>query len=125
MFFSDIGNDTQEEYDFIREGQKSFHSSAPYWIGGSAGNSLLQQYITYRDYIGNNSGSYYYNSSTLSKVTFEFVCIMILKDTKRNEKFLAQYYTKVADNLSLIQGRVIKFIWCLVKTTHNNEILIN
>ena len=37
----DLGNgwwpaalDTQEELDFVREGQRSFSSSVPYWIDG-------------------------------------------------------------------------------------------
>ena len=46
--------DTQEEYDFIREGQKSFNDSASYWIGGSTDSNGI---FEYSDYIGNNSGS--------------------------------------------------------------------
>ena len=65
MFFSEIGNgwkptvlDTQGEYDFIREGQKSFNSSAPYWVGGSA-NATLHAFFNYSDYIRDNSGNYH------------------------------------------------------------------
>ena len=61
--FSGLGNGwrivvlgTQEEYDFIREGQRSFNSSAPYWIGGSA-NTTLNEVFSY---------SYYMASSTTS-----------------------------------------------------------
>ena len=66
--FSGIGNgwkiavlDTQEEYDFIREGQRSFSSSVPYWIGGSA-NATLNEFFNYTDYIAssaNSSGRYH------------------------------------------------------------------
>ena len=62
MFSSEIGFgwraavlDTQEEYDLIREGQKSFSNSVPYWIGGSA-NFSSNVMINYTDYIANDSG---------------------------------------------------------------------
>ena len=48
--------DTQEEYDFIREGQKSFIDSASYWISGST-NLEIDTEFNYTDYIGNNSGT--------------------------------------------------------------------
>ena len=62
---SEIGNgwepavlDTKEEYDFVKESQRSFNNSVPYWIGGSA-NATAKTLIDYTDYIGNNSGNYH------------------------------------------------------------------
>ena len=59
MFSSEIGYgrkpavlNTEEEHEFIREGQRSFNNSLPYWIGGSTN---LEGTIKYSDYIGNNS----------------------------------------------------------------------
>ena len=65
ILFSEIGNgwepavlDTQEEYDFIKEGQRSFSSSVEYWIGGSTNAT---QFFTYSDYVTNDSGNYHYD----------------------------------------------------------------
>ena len=65
IFLSEIGIGwepvvlgTEEEHDFIKEGQKSFYRSAPYWIGGSA-NASLHAVFKYSDYIKNNSGNYH------------------------------------------------------------------
>ena len=60
-FFPEIGEgwapavlDTQEEFDFIKEGQKTFKNSEPYWIGGSTNQN---DKITYTEYIANNLGT--------------------------------------------------------------------
>ena len=60
QYLSELGNewqpavlDTQEEHDFIREGQKSFRNSARYWIGGSSNSNDT---IEYTDYIADSSG---------------------------------------------------------------------
>ena len=60
MFSSEIGYgwetavlNTEEDYDFLKVGQRSFNNSLPYWIGGSTN---LTDTIEYSDYIGNNSG---------------------------------------------------------------------
>ena len=62
--FLEIGNgwgpavlDTQEEHDFIREGQKTFTNSLPYWIGGFTNEPNAT--INYTEYIANNSGTSY------------------------------------------------------------------
>ena len=64
MYFAEIGEgwkvaviETQEEYDFIREGQKGFSSSVPYWIGGST-DVLINNTFDYYDYIANGTGSF-------------------------------------------------------------------
>ena len=61
-FFPEIGKgwapavlDTQEEFDFIRIGQKTFTNSAPYWIGGSTNEP--NDTTDYTKYIANNSGT--------------------------------------------------------------------
>ena len=67
MFSSEIGNrwkpvvlDTQEEYDFIKEGQKSLNNSVHYWIGGSSNANVTHNTVlNFADYIGNNSGNYH------------------------------------------------------------------
>ena len=63
IYFSEIGDgwgpavpETLDEYKFIRKGQKSFHNSVPYWIGGST-NSTLNETIEFSDYITNTSGT--------------------------------------------------------------------
>ena len=63
MFHLELGNgwklavlDSQEEYEFIRQGQRSFNNSVPYWIDGSA-NATLNEFFNYIDYIADNSGS--------------------------------------------------------------------
>ena len=48
--------DSAVELDFLRQGQKSFSNSNPYWIGGSV-NSAVDTDITYSDYIGTDSGN--------------------------------------------------------------------
>ena len=45
---------TQEEYDFIRESQKTLSNNAPYWIGDSTNQPCAT--FNYSLYIGNNSG---------------------------------------------------------------------
>ena len=64
MYFSEIGEEwevavieTQEEYDFIREGQKSFSISVPYWIDGTT-NVLVNNTFDYFDYIANDTGTF-------------------------------------------------------------------
>ena len=65
MHFSDIGMgwepavlDTKEEFDFIREGQKNFTNSAPYWIGGTTDSDKEQSiWFNFPDYLADNSGS--------------------------------------------------------------------
>ena len=47
--------ETQEEYDFIMQGQKTFCNSYPYWINGST-NALPEANLDYTDYFANNSG---------------------------------------------------------------------
>ena len=63
MFSTEIGNgwetavlNTEEEYDFLKQGQRSFSNSLPYWIGGSTNSTNLEDTIEYSDYIENNSG---------------------------------------------------------------------
>ena len=53
--------DTKQEHDFIKEGQKSFINSAPYWISGST-DTDKKQYIWFNfpDYLADNSGSITY-----------------------------------------------------------------
>ena len=46
---------TSEELDFIREGQRSFSNSLPYWIGGSTNEP--NAIINYTEYITNSSGT--------------------------------------------------------------------
>ena len=66
-FFSDTGDgwgpaaiNTEEEYDFLKEGQKSLCNSDSYWISGSI-NIGLGETFDFSDY--NSSGK-------LVKVTF-------------------------------------------------------
>ena len=47
---------SQQEHDFIREGQKTFSSSRDYWIGGSS-NAEDHVKIAYSDYLKNDSGT--------------------------------------------------------------------
>ena len=63
--FSDIGNgwqpailETEEEHNFIKEVQKSFINSVPYWIGGST-DIDIERYLWFNfpNYIGDNTGS--------------------------------------------------------------------
>ena len=63
IYFSGIGEgwratvlSSQEEYEFIREGQKSFCDSAPYWLGGTT-NILKDNEAEYSDYLPNSSGT--------------------------------------------------------------------
>ena len=46
----------QEEYDFVRESQKTLSNSVPYWIGGSTNQPSAT--FNYSLYIGNNSGTH-------------------------------------------------------------------
>ena len=62
MFHLEIGNgwklavlDSEEEYEFLRQGQRSFINNAPYWIDGSA-NATLNEVFSYVDYIANKAG---------------------------------------------------------------------
>ena len=62
LYFSELGDgwavavlDTQDESNFIKEGQKSCKNSAPYWISGST--NFYNAEINYTDYIANNSGT--------------------------------------------------------------------
>ena len=47
--------DTEEEHNFIKEGQRTFTNSAPYWIAGST-NSQPDDVIQYFNYSMDNSG---------------------------------------------------------------------
>ena len=47
--------ETEEEYNFLREGQKTFCNSDSYWINGSA-NFEPGVTINYTNYILDNSG---------------------------------------------------------------------
>ena len=51
--------DNQGEFDFIKEGQRTFHHSRNYWVGGTT-NSNLNSYIDYSEYNVNNTGSKYF-----------------------------------------------------------------
>ena len=62
LYFTELGDgwgpaslDTQHEHDLIKEAQKLFSNSVPYWIGGSA-NYLPNVTINFTEYIANNSG---------------------------------------------------------------------
>ena len=63
IFSSEIGDgwgpaklNSQQEHDFIREGQKTFSSSRDYWIGGSS-NADTDVKIEYSAYLENDSGT--------------------------------------------------------------------
>ena len=64
LCFSEVGEgwevavmETREEYDFIRDGQKSLSISVPYWIDGST-NVLNNNTFDYLDYIANDTGTF-------------------------------------------------------------------
>ena len=42
--------DSQEELDFLREGQRSFRNSIPYWLGGSTDYDQGDFLIPYANY---------------------------------------------------------------------------
>ena len=48
--------DTEGEFQFIKEGQRTFHHSRSYYIGGSTSSSL-NTYIDYSQYNLDNTGS--------------------------------------------------------------------
>ena len=65
LTISEMGNgwapvviNSQEEYDFLREGQKTLRNSVPYWINGSTNvqQQLGLEHLNYSDYIVNDSG---------------------------------------------------------------------
>ena len=47
--------ETQDEYNFIIQGQKTFYNSYPYWINGST-NTFPEVNLNYTDYFPNNTG---------------------------------------------------------------------
>ena len=47
--------DTEGEFDFIKEGQRTFHHSRSYYIGGTTSSSL-NTYIDYSQYNLDNTG---------------------------------------------------------------------
>ena len=49
---------SQEEYDFLRQGQKTLRNSVPYWINGSTNvqQQLGLEHLNYPDYIASDSG---------------------------------------------------------------------
>ena len=49
------GINTKEEYNFIREGQKTFSNSYFYWMNGST-DIEQRKILNFADYIANNSG---------------------------------------------------------------------
>ena len=62
LYFTEIGYgwgpatiNTIEEYNFIREGQKTFSNSYFYWINGST-DLKRGKTLDFSDYIANNSG---------------------------------------------------------------------
>ena len=62
LHFPDLGNgwgitvlETQNEYDFMKQEQRSFRKSDSYWISGTT-NIMLGETVGYSDYIHNNSG---------------------------------------------------------------------
>ena len=66
LYFLELGTgwepavlNTEEEHEFIREGQKSFASSVPYWIGGSTNQP--NDTFNYSEYITNSSGTILHN----------------------------------------------------------------
>ena len=65
LSISEMGNgwapvviNSQEEYDFLRQGQKTLRNSVPYWINGSTNvqQQLGLEFLNYSDYIANDSG---------------------------------------------------------------------
>ena len=50
--------DSQQEYDFIKEGQQGFINSISYWIGGSTDNQT-DDIFNYTFYISNDTGKIY------------------------------------------------------------------
>ena len=67
LSISEMGNgwapvviNSQEEYDFLRQGQKTIRNSVPYWINGSTNAQQqfgLEHYRSnYTDYVANDSG---------------------------------------------------------------------
>ena len=62
LHFADLGTgwgaavlETENEYDFLKQGQKSFSKSDSYWINGTTDN-MLGEAVSYSDYFHNNSG---------------------------------------------------------------------
>ena len=62
LYFADLGDgwgsatlETENEYDFVEQGQRSFRRSDPYWISGTTGNTLGEA-VAFSDYIHDNSG---------------------------------------------------------------------
>ena len=62
FIFLEMGNgwgpaviNSQQEYDFIKEGQKGFFNSISYWIGGSTDNQT-DDIFNYTYYISDNTG---------------------------------------------------------------------
>ena len=47
---------TEEEYAFIKEGQRSLSNSYPYWINGSTDTEIGGK-LNFSNYIANNSGN--------------------------------------------------------------------
>ena len=47
--------ETQDEYDFIMQGHKTFCNSYPYWINGST-DTVPDANLNYSDYFPNNTG---------------------------------------------------------------------
>ena len=77
QYISEFGNewqpailDTEEEYDFIREGQKSFSNSVPYWIGGSTDSNDT---VEYNDYIADSSGTVHRQMRNMCHRTMTFL----------------------------------------------------
>ena len=62
LYSAELGNgwgsatlETTNEYDFVKQGQRSFHKSDPYWMGGTT-DMTLGATVTFSDYIHGNSG---------------------------------------------------------------------
>ena len=49
--------ESQNEYDFVKQGQRSFRTGDSYWLSGTT-NTTLEETVAFSDYLYDNSGKF-------------------------------------------------------------------